>query len=155
MAWIRREKTKQHANNLQNKHMSTKPVKKAVAPKADAPADAPVAAKVAKTKAPTKKEKDDTKLTAAIAAKAAPSKSSEPKPARNPALKIPYNWRIRSLARFITNAIEEGPDRTAARKELREMRQLPDVKDFVARTCGADQWDDILTGWFGATDKED
>jgi len=123
----------------------------------------PAAAKVAKPKAPAKKVVAAKKLEKAVAdktsgkaqAEKASGKSAAPAPEPRGNVKIPYNWRTRSLARFITDSIDDPADRKIARSGLRDLRTLDELRTFVSDNIDAKAWDGLLEAWFAAGKVED
>lgn len=100
----------------------------------------PAPAKVAAPKKTTKKKAEDTAV----------AKRVNETTAKKSVLKEPYNFRTRSLARAIINAVDGDEDKKAARQGLKGLTEYADIKAFALKNVvdSASQWEDFLAAWF-------
>jgi hypothetical protein len=109
----------------------------------------PAASKVAKPKKPTKKvaeKKAVEKKTADVAA--------EKKQKRASAEKLPYNFRTRSLARALINAVDGEDEKKEARKALKEARTFEETRTAALTLVSKADFEALVEAWFDAGEEK-
>jgi hypothetical protein len=105
----------------------------------------PAAAKVATPKKPTKAEAQ---------AQAVAKKTHDVVAAKRSVIKPDYNYRTRSLARTLVDAIDDAAAKKAARAALRDLTTFAEIRDYAAGMIDNSQWDALLESWFDSGVKE-
>lgn len=102
----------------------------------------PTPAKVAQPKKPTKSAIEQSQVAKKVV------DIQERKTPSNE--KLPYNFRTRSLARAIVDAVEEPDAKKAIRKTLKELRSFAEIKAAAVDIAGEEEFNGLLASWFDA-----
>ena len=110
-------------------------------------------AKVAQPKKPTKAAAANTAVAKKVADVAAGKTAPTAAPKRS-AIKPPYNYRLRSLVRFIVEAADED-SRKELRVQLRDLTTFAEIRDTITKLLSAEAYAQVVEEWFDAGVKGD
>lgn len=104
-----------------------------------------MAAKVATPKKMSKAEAE---------AHAVAKKTNEVVAAKRSVIKPDYNYRTRSLARTLVDAIDDEAAKKATRAALRDLTTYAEIRKYAEGVIDDSQWDALLESWFDNGVKE-